>query len=65
MFKKKVKKSFLRWESNPGPSTCKVSVLSVVPWQLMLNKFVEFIIFITFTREILPVDCLKLLEPYL
>ena len=53
------KKSLQRWESNPGPLTCKVNVLSIAPRQLIFITtitFVKLIIFNTFAHEILPVD---------
>ena len=54
--KKTVKKNFLQWESNPEPSECKVNALPIVPCQLMLNRIIELIIFITFAYEILPLE---------
>ena len=50
------KKSLQRWESNPGPLTCKVNVLSIAPRQLIFVTLVKLIIFNTFAHEILPVD---------
>ena len=55
--KKTVKKvSYQWWESNSRPLTCKVSLLSIAPRQLMLNGIIELIIYITIAHEILPVD---------
>ena len=51
---KPVKKSFLWWESNTGPSKYKVDPSSIAPRQLMLNK--ELIIYITIAHDIRPVD---------
>ena len=53
---KTVKKSFQWWESNTGPSTCKVDPLSIAPRQPMLNIQVELIIYITIDHDISPVD---------
>ena len=50
------KKSLQRWESNPGPLTYKVNVLSIAPRQLIFITLVKLIIFNTFAHEILPVD---------
>ena len=50
------KKSLQQWESNPGPLTCKVNVLSIAPRQLIFITLVKLIIFTTFAHEILPVD---------
>ena len=50
------KKSLQRWESNPGPPTCKVNVSSIAPRQPILITLVKLLIFNTFSHEILPVD---------
>ena len=52
----KKKRSLQRRESNPGPLMCKVKVLSIVPWQVIVISLIKFIIFNTFAREVLPVN---------
>ena len=57
--KKKGKRIFQRRESNPEPSTCKVTPLYIAPRQLTCEVSVNLIIFNTFGHEILPVDTLQ------
>ena len=52
-------KSFQWQESNPRPPTCKVSALSIVPWQLITKNFVKWIVFNTFAHEVQPVNALR------
>ena len=54
--RKKKTRSLQRRESNPGPSTCNVSVLFIAPQQLILVTLVKFIIFNTFAHEVLLVN---------
>ena len=53
---KRKEKNFLQRELNPGPLTCKVITLSIVPQHQLLNMRVKLILFNVFAHEILRVD---------
>ena len=53
---RKKRKHFPWREANPGPLTCKVITLSIVPRHQLLNVHVKLILFNVFAHEILRVD---------